>query len=327
MRYRTVFLATTAATTLLLVGWGAAGASPGAGSSSSTTGAPTPESSTEVPDTPQVPGMVIYASEFDVAETAERVEDALTKAGMVTAIVDHAANATAVGEELRPTTLVIGGAPMAGTPIMLADQRAAVDLPQKYLAWEAEDGTTHLGYNSAEYVAARAGIPLDSEAIVGLQMGSATVAAAASGSDQPLADGAAADVSADPYLITQQSNASVEESIARYDAAFRAMGLMPAATVDHAAGAATIGEQLRPTSVIFVGNPMVGTQLLLANQTMGIDLPVRYLAWEDAEGVVTLGYPDVNVLAERHGLTGVDEALATVEMATSAFTTTAATGA
>lgn len=298
-------------------------------STAPTTSAAPPETSaeptTEAPIAPMVPGMVVYASDFDVAETASRVEDALLEAGMVTAVVDHAANAASVDMELRPTTLVIGGAPMAGTPLMLEQQVAGIDLPQKYLAWEAEDGTVYLGYNSAEYIATRAAIAVDSPATDGLRMGSAGIAATASGTDQAVSDGAT-EIGGGDYLIAQVGNASVEESIARYEAAFAAMELMPLATVDHAAGAASIDEQLRPTSVIFVGNPEVGTQLILANQTMGIDLPVRYLVWEDAEGVVSVGYANIAVLAERHGLTGVDDAIAMVQMATEAFTTTAASG-
>lgn len=274
---------------------------------------------------PQVPGLAVYQSRYDVAQTSARMQDGLRAAGMVTAVVDHAANAAGVGQELRPTTLVIGGAPPAGTPLMLERQRAAVDLPQKYLTWRAEDGTVYLAHNSAEYVAARAGIPADSPVLGALRSGSARISAAATGSAQPLSTGA--DVSAltaDGYLVERTSNASVQESIARYRQAFADRGLMPVATVDHAMGAASITMQLRPTQVTSVGNPAVGTPLLQASQTIGIDLPLRYLAWEDDAGTVRVAYPDIRALAQRHAVTGADEALNMIEKATASFTATAA---
>lgn len=271
---------------------------------------------------PEVAGMVIHASEFDVDTTIATVQDRLSAAGMVVATVDHAAGAASVGQELRPTTLVIGGAPAAGTPLLQAEQTTGVDLPQKFLAWEAADGTVYLGYNDPGYVAALAGIDATA-AGQALGNASATIAAAASGTAEPVSEGEVS-VPESSYLVDQTSDASVAESIARYEAAFADADLMAVATVDHAAGATSIGEELRPTQVTFVGNPMVGTQLIAANQTMGIDLPIRYLAWEDAEGVVHVGHPDIRVLADRHGLTGVDDVLTKVKAATAALTGVAA---
>ncbi len=72
----------------------------------------------------------------------------------------------------------------------------------------------------------------------------------------------------------------------------------------------------------FVGNPAVGTPLLQASQTIGIDLPVRYLAWEDDAGAVRVDYPDIRTPAQRHVVTGVDEALTMIEKATAWFTAT-----
>ncbi|MDQ3152668.1 MAG: DUF302 domain-containing protein [Actinomycetota bacterium] len=297
------------------------------GCGSDTDPAPAEPAPTDAPPAtpPQVAGLAVYESRYDVVETSMRVQDGLRQAGMVVAVVDHAANASSVGQELRPTTLVIGGAPPAGTPIMQEQQRAAVDLPQKFLTWQAEDGTTYLAHNSAEYVAARAGIPADSPALDVLRTAAARISAAASGTDRPLSAGADVSVvTGDGYLVEQTSDASVPQSIARYQQAFTDRGLMAVATVDHAKGATSIGEQLRPTQVTFVGNPMVGTTLLQASQTIGIDLPVRYLAWEDEAGTVHLAHPDIRVLAERHSVTGTDETLDMIEMATARLTGTAA---
>jgi uncharacterized protein (DUF302 family) len=74
------------------------------------------------------------------------------------------------------------------------------------------------------------------------------------------------------------------------------------ARIDHADGAAKVGMQLRPTELVIFGHPRGGTPLMIDRQTAGIDLPVKALAWEDAEGKVWLTYNDARWLAERHGL-------------------------
>lgn len=165
----------------------------------------------------------------------------------------------------------------------------------------------------------QAGLEADDPALDTLRMGSAGITAAASGTGEPVHDGSDDVAALEGYLVEQTSDASVEESIARYEAAFTEAGLMTVATVDHAAAAASAGLQLRPTSVTFVGNPMIGTPLMQSAQTMGIDLPIRYLAHEDADGVVHVGHPDTALLAERHGVTGQDETLATIDGATAMF--------
>jgi len=274
--------------------------------------APAPQPSPAAPD---VPGLAVYASRYDVAETSSRVQDGLRVAGMVTAVVDHAANAAGVGEQLRATVLVIGGAPPAGTPIMLEAQRAAVELPQKFLSWQAEDETVYLAHNTAEYVAARTGLPADSPALALLRTASLGIATQATGAAGPVATGAATG-GPDGYLVERTADTSVTEAIARYERAFADRGLAPVATVDHATGAAAIGVSLRPTQVILVGNPRVGTPLLQAAQTIGIDLPVRFAAWEDATGAVHVAHPDIRAFAQRHGVTGADDAIGMIEAAT-----------
>ena len=74
------------------------------------------------------------------------------------------------------------------------------------------------------------------------------------------------------------------------------------ARIDHAAGAAQAGLSLRPTEVLIFGNAKAGTPLMQANQTMGIDLPLKALVWQDADGKVWLSYNEPNWLATRHGL-------------------------
>ena len=103
-------------------------------------------------------------------------------------------------------------------------------------------------------------------------------------------------------LITLPSRHSARDTADRLEAALKAKGVTLFARIDHAAGAAVAGMVLRPTELLVFGDPRGGTPLMQAAQTMGIDLPLKALAWEDAEGKVWLTVNDVAWLARRHGL-------------------------
>ena len=107
---------------------------------------------------------------------------------------------------------------------------------------------------------------------------------------------------ADAGLENVASAFSVAETVDRLGAAAEAAGMTVFARVDHAAGAAEVGLPLRPTELILVGNPRGGTPLMQDAQTAGIDLPLRALAWEDADGRVWVTTNDTAWIAARHGL-------------------------
>lgn len=102
-------------------------------------------------------------------------------------------------------------------------------------------------------------------------------------------------------LISVKSPHAVAETANRLEAALQARGLKLFARIDHAAGATSIGQSLRPTQVLIFGNPQGGTPLMSCQQTAGIDLPLKALVWQDAAGQVWLGYNDPAWLAARHG--------------------------
>lgn len=102
-------------------------------------------------------------------------------------------------------------------------------------------------------------------------------------------------------LIEIKSAYSVSETITRFEAAAKERKLNIFLRVDHAAGAQKIGATLRPTELLIFGNPQGGTPLMACAQSVGIDLPLKALAWEDASGQVWLGYNDPQYLAARHG--------------------------
>jgi uncharacterized protein (DUF302 family) len=103
-------------------------------------------------------------------------------------------------------------------------------------------------------------------------------------------------------LITLASQHAVKATIDRLDTAAKAKGLTIFARVDHAAGATSVGMPLRPTELLIFGNARGGTPLMQLAQTIGIDLPLKALAWEDAAGKTWLSYNDPAWLAARHGL-------------------------
>ncbi len=106
----------------------------------------------------------------------------------------------------------------------------------------------------------------------------------------------------DDGLITLASNHPVKATMDRLEAALRDKGITLFARIDHAAGAASVDMPLRPTELIIFGNPKAGTPLMQARQSIGIDLPLKMLGWQDAAGKVWLAYNDPAWLARRHGL-------------------------
>ena len=92
----------------------------------------------------------------------------------------------------------------------------------------------------------------------------------------------------------------------RLETAVTAKGLTVFARIDHAEGASAVGLSLRPTEVLIFGNAKGGTPLMQAVQTIGIDLPLKALVWQDAAGDTWLSWNDPAWLAARHGVSGAE---------------------
>jgi uncharacterized protein (DUF302 family) len=98
------------------------------------------------------------------------------------------------------------------------------------------------------------------------------------------------------------------------------------ARIDHAAGAAEAGLSLRPTELLVFGSAKAGTPLMVEVQTMGIDLPLKMLVWQDASGNTWLSWNDPTWLAKRHGLDQrADATLAAMTKALAAMASAAST--
>jgi uncharacterized protein (DUF302 family) len=109
-----------------------------------------------------------------------------------------------------------------------------------------------------------------------------------------------------PGLTTIKSSHSPRETMDRLEATIKGKGLTVFARIDHAEGATAVGLSLRPTEVLIFGNAKGGTPLMQAVQTIGIDLPLKALVWQDASGETFLSWNDPAWLAARHGASGVD---------------------
>ena len=103
-------------------------------------------------------------------------------------------------------------------------------------------------------------------------------------------------------LVNIASKSSFQETLARLKEEVASRGLILFAVIDHAKGAEEAGLALRPTVVLIFGNAKGGTPLMKANQTIGIDLPLRALVWEDGKGQTWISYNDPVWLAQRHAL-------------------------
>src|SRR5262252_5431888 len=103
-------------------------------------------------------------------------------------------------------------------------------------------------------------------------------------------------------LITIRSNYGPQETMSRLEAEVKARGMTVFAHVPHDRGAVAVGVPLRPNDLLIFGNPKVGTPLMQSAPTIGIDLPLKILVWQDADGSTWLSYNDPAWLARRHGL-------------------------
>lgn len=101
-------------------------------------------------------------------------------------------------------------------------------------------------------------------------------------------------------IVITRSTHDVNETINRLEAALRAKGVTIFARIDHAANAQRVHVALRPAQLLIFGNPKLGSPLLQSNPMVGLDLPMKALAWEDADGKVWLAYTAAATIAKRY---------------------------
>src|SRR6266581_4733990 len=120
-------------------------------------------------------------------------------------------------------------------------------------------------------------------------------------------------------LTSIRSRFGPKETMDRLQAEIRAKGMTVFARIDHAAGAAEVGLTLAPTELIIFGNARGGTPLMQSVQTVGIDLPLKVLVWEDAAGKTWLSYNEPSWIARRHGVRNAEQVVSKMGAALSAM--------
>ena len=110
-------------------------------------------------------------------------------------------------------------------------------------------------------------------------------------------------------MIHLRSSGSVADTLARLEALLTRKGVQIFCRVDHSGEAARAGLAMRPTVLLIFGSPKGGTPLMLERPTLAIDLPIKALAWQDADGATWLSYNSTEYLRKRHGLESDAQAL------------------
>lgn len=130
---------------------------------------------------------------------------------------------------------------------------------------------------------------------------------------------------ADNGLITKPSANSVKVTLDRMEEKMKSKGITIFKRIDHDKGAVKAGLTLRPTSLLIFGNPKLGTPLMTSSQTAAIDLPLKAIAYEDANGKVWLSYNDPSYIAKRHAIADREEVIKKMTAALNNFSTFATT--
>jgi uncharacterized protein (DUF302 family) len=103
-------------------------------------------------------------------------------------------------------------------------------------------------------------------------------------------------------IIDLPSNHSVEQTVDRLKNILQSKGVTLFALVDHSGEAERVGMKMLPTKLLIFGSPKAGTPLMLAAPSIAIDLPLKILVWEDAQGKTWVSYNSPRYLQERHDL-------------------------
>jgi uncharacterized protein (DUF302 family) len=106
----------------------------------------------------------------------------------------------------------------------------------------------------------------------------------------------------DRGFVQIASNHSVAETLERLESQLKAHGITIFARLDFAADAARVGLDMRPERMLIFGNPKAGTPLMQAVPASGLDLPLKALVWEDAQGKTWVAYNRPEFIVARHGL-------------------------
>lgn len=267
---------------------------------------------------PNAQGLVTIESSYSAQTAVDTLLAAIegNEDLQLLADIDHAAAAAQAGLELRPTRVLLFGNPRLSAPMMVVVPSAGIDLPPKILVYEDADSTVHVAYNAPAYLRARHGGDDLDTVLERIRTASYGLASRAAGST-PTLDAVSADsIAASEGMVITPSAFEVDTTYRRLRAAVEESGALTImAEVDHRERAALINTDMNRVQVLVFGNPQLGTPLMQAAPTLGLDLPQKILVYEDNEGQVQVAYNDPFYLAGRHGLDGQRERLDQIEQA------------
>jgi len=230
-----------------------------------------------------------------VSEAVDNITNVLEQQGFdIFGVVDHAANAASVGLDLRPTQLILYSDRRRETKLIHEAQTLAIEFPLKILVWEDDDGSINHFYNGPGYLVDRHRLRLRDRHLAKIAK---TV--------RQFGD-------LDNGLITVDSPFSVDQTITNLKNAIEALadiGFRVPFVIDFRSDEQHGAADLPPITLLVFGNPNVGTPLMQNQQRIGIDLPQKFLVWEDGYGQTHITYNDIFFLAKRHDLQGVEKNL------------------
>ena len=125
-------------------------------------------------------------------------------------------------------------------------------------------------------------------------------------------------------MIKKASAHGTDQTVKRFKGMLEKKGIRVFAHVNHQKNAQSKDLELNDIQLVIFGNPLLGTPLMQANPTIGIDLPMKVLVWEDAQGKVWVAYNDPRYMVGRHGVENRDEIVAKMNKALENMTNAAA---
>jgi uncharacterized protein (DUF302 family) len=103
-------------------------------------------------------------------------------------------------------------------------------------------------------------------------------------------------------IITHPSSLSIDDAVAKLQTLLQQKNIQLFALIDHSGEAAKVGLKMPPTKLLIFGNPKAGTPVMLASPSVAIDLPLKLLVWQDAQGKTQISFNDPKYLESRHGI-------------------------
>lgn len=225
----------------------------------------------------------------------------------IVAEIDHSENAKKANIKLSPTKAIFFGNPHLGTPLMQVNPLTGLDLPQKIIFLQSNDGENQMMYNAVDYLNQRYGLD-NHQNLATIANTLKTLVEKTSGSSS--FEHIPFEVAKHQGIITKKSHFNFETTIDKLlTIVNNQKNLKLIATLDHQANAQSVGLELSPAYLVVFGNPKLGSPLMKTQQSIALDLPQKMLVWEDENGEVFVSYNDIYFLKNRHLLQGQDDVL------------------